>query len=74
MKKVVLTLALAALVSISFAQEFNRTPMSYKWLNDKEVAFTFNGRYTDDQGFKLVMPKGTKVTGVKAPRSIPISR
>ena len=67
MKRVVLTLALAALVSGASAQEFNRMPAAYKWLGDKEVAFTFNGRYTDDECFKLVMPKGTKVTGVKAP-------
>ena len=67
MKRLIVSLALAALVSSVFAQEFNRTPMAYKWLNDKEVIFTYNGRFTDDQGFKLVMPKGTKVTGVQAP-------
>ena len=68
MKKVFLTLTvLAALVSGAFAQEFNRMPYAYKWLGDKEVAFTYNGLYTDDGCFKLVMPKGTKVTGVKAP-------
>ena len=68
MKKVFLTLTvLAALVSGAFAQEFNRMPYAYKWLGDKEVAFTYNGMYTDDGCFKLVMPKGTKVTGVKAP-------
>ena len=68
MKKVFLTLTvLAALVSGAFAQEFNRMPYAYKWLGDKEVAFTYNGMYTDDACFKLVMPKGTKVTGVKAP-------
>ena len=67
MKRLIVSLALAALVSSAFAQEFNRTPMAYKWLNDKEVAFTYNGRFTDDQGFKLVMPKGTRVTGVQAP-------
>ena len=68
MKKVFLTFTvLAALVSGAFAQEFNRMPYAYKWLGDKEVAFTYNGMYTDDGCFKLVMPKGTKVTGVKAP-------
>ena len=67
MKRLIASLALAALVSGASAQEFNRTPFAYKWLSDKEVAFTYNGRYTDDEGFKLVMPKGTKVTGVKAP-------
>ena len=67
MKKVLVTLALAALASSAFAQEFNRMPIAYKWLGDKEVAFTYNGRYTDDDCFKLVLPKGTKVAGVKAP-------
>jgi dipeptidyl-peptidase-4 len=67
MKKVLLTLALAALVSSASAQEFNRMPNAYKWLGDKEVVFTYNGRYTDDECFKLVMPKGKKVEGVKAP-------
>jgi len=68
MKKLFLTLTfLAALVSGAAAQEFNRMPYAYKWLGDKEVAFTYNGMYTDDTCFKLVMPKGTKVTGVKAP-------
>ena len=67
MKRLILSLALAALACGAFAQEFNRMPYSYKWLGDKEVAFTYNGMYTDDTCFKLVMPKGTKVTGVKAP-------
>ena len=67
MKRMILTLALTALVTGAFAQEFNRMPFAYKWLGDKEVAFTYNGMYTDDDCFKLVMPKGLKVTGVKAP-------
>ena len=68
MKKLFLTLTfLAALALGASAQEFNRMPYAYKWLGDKEVAFTYNGMYTDDACFKLVMPKGTKVTGVKAP-------
>ena len=67
MKRLILTLALAVLVSAASAQEFNRMPFVYKWLGDKEVVFSYNGMYTDDTCFKLVLPKGTKVTGVKAP-------
>ena len=67
MKRLILSLALVALFCGASAQEFNRMPFAYKWLGDKEVAFTFNGMYTDDTCFKLVMPKGTKVTGVQAP-------
>ena len=67
MKRLILSLALAVLFCGASAQEFNRMPFAYKWLGDKEVAFTYNGMYTDDTCFKLVMPKGTKVTGVQAP-------
>ena len=67
MKRLILSLALAALFCGVSAQEFNRMPFAYKWLGDKEVAFTYNGMYTDDTCFKLVMPKGTKVAGVQAP-------
>ena len=67
MKRMILSLALAVLCATAFAQAPGRMPYAYKWLGDKEVAFTYNGRYTDDECFKLVFPKGTKVTGVKAP-------
>ena len=67
MKRMILSLALAVLCAAASAQAPGRMPFAYKWLGDKEVAFTYNGRYTDDECFKLVFPKGTKVTGVKAP-------
>ena len=67
MKRLIVAFALAILAGGVSAQEFNRLPAAYKWLGNKEVAFTFNGRYTDDDCFKLVMPKGKKVAGVKAP-------
>ena len=67
MKRLVVVLALALCSLGISAQGPARVPFAYKWLNDKEVAFTYNGRYTDDGCFKLVMPKGTKVEGVQAP-------
>ena len=67
MKRMILSLALAVLCAAASAQAPGRMPFAYKWLGDKEVAFTYNGRYTDDECFKLVFPKGTKVPGVKAP-------
>ena len=67
MKKTILSVALVALVHVASAQAPGRMPYAYKWLGDKEVAFTYNGRYTDDDCFKLVFPKGVKVEGVKAP-------
>ena len=49
------------------AQTFQSVPYAYKWLNNKEVAFSYQGTFTDDACFKLVMPKGTRVEGVRAP-------
>ena len=49
------------------AQTFQPVPYVYKWLNNKEVAFSYQGTFTDDACFKLVMPKGTRVEGVRAP-------
>ena len=67
MKRLIVAFALVLLAGGVSAQEFNRLPAAYKWLGNKEVAFTFNGRYTDEECFKLVMPKGKKVEGVQAP-------
>ena len=67
MKRLIVLFALITLACGVSAQEFNRMPAAYKWLGNKEVAFTYNGRYTDDDCFKLVMPKGKKVEGLKAP-------
>ena len=49
------------------AQAFQSVPYAYKWINNKEVAFSYQGTFTDDACFKLVMPKGTRVEGVRAP-------
>ena len=46
-----------------------RIPASYKWLSNNEVAFTYDGSYTDNTCFKLqIQGKKTKrIGGVKAP-------
>ena len=65
MKRLLIAFGLTALCCCAFAQ--GRIPFAYKWLNEKEVAFSYTGSYTDDDCFKMVMPKGNRVTGVKAP-------
>ena len=43
-------------------------PAGYKWLNNKEVAFTYDGTYTDSTCFKLTIGKKNKRTdGISAP-------
>ena len=45
-------LLLVAGVSVN-AQVFQDIPWAYKWLNNKEVAFSYDGTYTDEGCFKL---------------------
>jgi len=66
MKKLLFPLAVLLSTVVS-AQEFNDVPAFYKWLNAKEVVFSYKGTYTDPGCFKLVLPKGKVVEGVQAP-------
>ena len=66
-KKILLCLTFCLAAAGVYAQTFKSVPYAYKWLNNKEVAFSYQGTFTDDACFKLVMPKGTRVEGVKAP-------
>lgn len=38
-------------------QAQDRIPVAYKWLNNKEVAFSYDGSYTDSDCFKLEIGK-----------------
>ena len=66
MKKICILL-LTLLSGTLMAQEHD-FPRAYKWLNNKEVAFTQDGTYTDAEGFTLqVGRKITRTEGVNAP-------
>lgn len=62
---------LAALTAFSLlvsAREFEPVPRAWKWVSATEVAFTFDGSYTDsDMGFVYDMKKQKKIKGVNAP-------
>ena len=52
------------------AQAQGRIPAAYKWLNNKEVAFSYDGTYTDSTCFKLTVTKNLKTQrtdGITAP-------
>ena len=55
MKAKILFLALGLLVVVSARsqQRLQPIPVDHKWLNSKEVAFTYDGSYTDPECFKL---------------------
>ena len=60
-----MALLLALMAGQAHAQDF---PRAYKWLSNKEVAFTQDGSYTDAAGFILqVGRKITRQEGVNAP-------
>ena len=45
MKKIVMVLALAWAWTAASAQEFNKVPLFWKWISDREVVFTYNGSF-----------------------------
>ena len=70
MRRIVLALAAlisgAALAGAQNAQEFNPVPYAWKWISPGEVAFTYDGTYTDDAAFS-VHAASKNITSVKAP-------
>ena len=65
MKTQTLILALAISALTVQAQDF---PRAYKWLNNKEIAFSQDGSFTDADGYTITVGKKfTKTAGVNAP-------
>ena len=67
MKKTVLSVLFAVMAMCAAAQEFNPVPRAWKWIDDDDVIFTYNGIYTDSTAFVLNSRTGEKTVGVKAP-------
>ena len=66
-KKTVLSVLFAVVAMCAAAQEFNPVPRAWKWIDDDEVIFTFNGIYTDSTAFVMNSRTGEKTVGVKSP-------
>ena len=49
------------------AQEFNQVPRAWKWINEKEVLFTYDGTFADSAAFVVNAKTGRQRTGVAAP-------
>ena len=39
-------------------RDFNRIPFFWKWLSEKEVAFTYDGTFTDEDAFSVIVRVG----------------
>ena len=68
MKKILMSLmVMYASVWGASAQEFNAVPRAWKWINDREVVFSYDGSYEDSIAFKVDARTGSRVEGVQAP-------
>ena len=68
MKKFALIM-IAALTAVgSMAQEFNRIPVAWKWIGDKEVLFSYDGTFADNSAFVVDARTGKTRSGVSAPQ------
>lgn len=53
--------------AFSYAREFNSIPRAWKWLDNDDVIFTFDGTYADSSAFVVNARTGKRTEGVKAP-------
>lgn len=67
MKKIFALVIGSMLFIQAYAQEFNMIPRTWKWLNNKEAIFTFDGSYADSLAFKVDVNKVSRRIPAKAP-------
>ena len=68
MKKIFLLVCLAVVMALTAgAKDFERVPVAWKWLDSKEVIFTYDGTFADSSAFVVEAKTGKTRTGVSAP-------
>ncbi len=67
MKRTLFVLMLAVVSLAAAAQEFNRIPRACKWINEKEVLFSYDGTFADSAAFAVDARTGKQRVGVSAP-------
>lgn len=60
-------LPLPAAAASSESQPFQKIPVRWKWISDEEVAFTYDGTYTDSCAFSVLARSKSVRRGIKAP-------
>lgn len=66
-KVLLLTMLLGFASAFSYAREFNPIPRAWKWIDNDEVIFTYDGTYADSSAFVVNARTGNRTEGVKAP-------
>ena len=68
MKKVaVLVVAMVLAGVLAGAQEFNKVPRVWKWIDQSEVLFTYDGSFADADAFAVDAKTGSRRAGVSSP-------
>lgn len=70
MKRLILIISLFTMAlgqNIMNAQDFQKIPVSWKWLSNKEVAFSYDGRFESSEDFIVSVPSKRSTKGVNAP-------
>ena len=68
MKKVaVLVVAMVLAGVLAEAQEFNKVPRAWKWIDQSEVLFTYDGSFADADAFAVNAKTGSRRSGVSSP-------
>ena len=67
MKKLLCFVITACVTASAGAQEFNRIPVSWKWIGDREALFSYDGSFADSSAFAVDAKSGVIRSGVYAP-------
>ena len=67
MKKIVIVFLLAVVAVSAAAREFESVPRAWKWLNNREAIFSYDGSFADADAFVVDAVTGKQRTGVAAP-------
>ena len=67
MKRFVISVLMLSMAFAAAAQEFNKIPRTWKWVDADEVIFTYDGTYADSAAFVVNAKNGKVRTGVSAP-------
>ena len=67
MKKIVIVFLLAVVAVSAAAKEFESVPRAWKWLNNREAIFSYDGSFADADAFVVDAVTGKQRTGVAAP-------
>ena len=67
MKRILCFVIMVLAAGAAMAQEFQAVPKSWKWLDAKEVIFSYDGTFADSAAFVVDAKTGKQRTGVSAP-------